>query len=230
MKIIIDQAKMERRARFSHTASLGGMLILLGGVAVSMFFPDITILPPILLVGGFGVALVGIYYANRWVRKPRPEDVLNDSLKGLADTYRLYHYLLPADHVLLTPSGVIVIETVALEGEFTYQAGRWQERFNLGRALRFIVEEKLGDPIRTARQNARSVEQLLANAVAGVSVPVAAMVVFTHPNVRLILDNTPIPVRQPHKLSKHLPSAPEKLPGAVYEKVRSTLDAAGNSP
>ena len=36
--------------------------------------------------------MVGIYFANRWVRKPRPEESLDKALKSFDDHYRIYHY------------------------------------------------------------------------------------------------------------------------------------------
>ena len=99
--------------------------------------------------------MVGIYYANRWVRKPRPEDRLEKVLKGLGDGYVLFHYPhLPADHILLSPAGVTVLETVNLDGAYSYLDGKWKESMTIGRALRYIVEEHLGDPTRAASDSA----------------------------------------------------------------------------
>jgi hypothetical protein len=233
MKVIIDRERLRRRATASHVASLGGLAIILGAVVLSMSRPEWATATAILIFVGFVVSSVGIYFANRWVRKPRPEDTLSLALKGLADPSRIYHYLLPADHVLLMPSGVVVIETVNLEGRFTYDKGRWKQNMTLGRAVRFFVEETLGDPTARARADAQRISQLLDTHLSsdGPAVPVNAVVLFVHPNSEVVADSPPVPVCQPAQLRRRLPTHLPKLPQARFEQVRAALDdAAGVAP
>ena len=136
MKVIIDQEAIRRRARLSHAASLGGLLAILASVAISLWKPQWSTLTAVILVFGFAISVTGIYYANRWVKKPRAEDVLNEAFKSLSDQYRLYHYALPCDHVLLMPNGIAVLATVNLEGQFTYRDGKWRQKITPGRAMR----------------------------------------------------------------------------------------------
>jgi len=229
MKILIDRERLRRRASASHAASLGGMLVILGAVVLTMSRPQWATLTAVLLVVGFAVSTVGIYFANRWVKKPRPEDTLALGLKGLGDPSRIYHYLLPIDHVLLTPSGIVVIETVNLEGRFVYRGGRWKQHMPLGRALRFFVEETFGDPIARAQADARRLSQLLdARLLAGgPPVPVNAIVLFVHPNSEVIVESPPIPVCQPAQLRKRLPSHLPKMPQARFDQLRDALDEIG---
>jgi hypothetical protein len=226
MKVIIDRERLRRRATASHVASLGGLAIILGAVVLSMSRPQWATLTTVLVFVGFVVSSVGIYFANRWVKKPRPEDTLALALKGLADVCRIYHYLLPADHVLLTPSGVVVIETVNLEGRFVYRGGKWKQQMTPGRALRFFVEETLGDPTARAREDAQGMSQLLDAHLSsdGPAVPVNAVVLFVHPNSEVIADSPPIPVCQPAQLRKRIPTHLPKLPQARFEQVRAALD------
>lgn len=109
----MDAHKVARRARFANLASLSGLLVLLVSTLLPYFVPRTQIIASILLVVGLFTAMVGIYFANRWVRKPRPEAVLDAELKSLSNSYRLYHYAhKAADHLLLTPFGLVVLETV----------------------------------------------------------------------------------------------------------------------
>lgn len=225
MKVIIDRDKIQRRARLSHVASLGGMLVLLGSVAISLWQPGWTLLTGIMLFTGGATSIAGIYFANRWVKRPRPEDVLNEALKGLDDRHRLYHYCLPCDHVLLTPGGIVVLETVNLEGKFSYQGGRWQQKITPGRAMRFFVEEKLGDPIARAQECARQIRSHLVDAVPEAqTVEAHAVVVFTNPFVELNIGDSQVPVCSPNKLRSKLPKAGVKLPPEVYRQVQEKLD------
>lgn len=227
MKSILDREALQSRARRSHAASLGGLLAMLASVAVSMWLPVQSTVAVLLLVGGFALAAVGIYAANRWVRKPRPEDVLDHALRGLNDQHRLYHYVLPQDHVLLDPGGLVVIEVVTLEGLFMYREDRWQQRMPMGRALRFFLEEGLGNPTARAQVEARSLANTVAQKLDGApAIPVDSVVVFTHPNARLEVQGTPVPACSPERLKKNLPLGLPRLPQATYDRLRAWLDSA----
>lgn len=225
MKVIIDRDKLRRRARLSHAASLGGLLILLGSVGLSLWKPELQTLATIVMLVGGLVSIVGIYFANRWVKKPRPEDVLDSTLKGLKGGYRMYHYALPCEHVLLTPSGVIVIETRNLDGSFTYADGRWQQKITPSRAMRFFVEERLGDPIKDALECAGHLKGVFARRLPeGVTTPVDAVVAFVHPAATVKATDAPIPVVWPKKLRGSIVKDLPKLPPEVYDQVQAILD------
>ncbi len=228
MKSIIDTRKLESRARIIQVMSFGGMIFLLGGVVLLFQKPnlgfDTSSLAVVLVVTGFTIANSGIYLANRWLKRPRPEDVLDSGLKPLTNTTRLYHYLLPADHVLLTPSGLIVFEVVALDGKFTYHDGRWSRKFNLARSLRMLVEERVGDPIRRANSSAEKIKALIADSVSGPQPPVESMVIFTSPLAELDVDSPPIPVTNGHRINKRLPFHQDRLPTETYNQLRAVLD------
>ncbi len=223
MKVYIDRKKIIKRAELSNLASIGGLILLLVSVLLPLFLPKMTNISFVLMVAGLGTAMVGIFYANRWVRKPRPEDLLDKSLKGLADSYHLYHYpAFPTDHILLTPNGVVILETVSLAGNFTYKDGRWREAMTIGRALRSIVEEHVGDPIKSAMRTEKVLHGQLANVVEG-TVPIKSVVVFVHPNAELDIEKPSIPVVMAEKLKKQVGMDASRLEPEVYERVDEYL-------
>jgi hypothetical protein len=218
LKTIIDVKKIRKRSILSNIMSIGGLITLLASVILPLFIPSLANLSFLLMVAGLGVSMVGIYFANRWVRKPRPEDQLNKALKSLNDSYHLYHYpSLPCDHVLLTPSGVVILETVGLSGAFTYKKGKWKESMTIGRALRWIVEEHLGNPIRAALDAEgylrREFEKL---DISDTKIPIKPVVVFIHPVVELDIEGAAIPVCKLEKLRKHIPSDTPRLEVDLY--------------
>lgn len=226
MKSIIDSAALRRRANLAHTASLGGLLILLGSVAVSLWKPELTWLSGAMLFGGGAGAMIGIYFANRWVKKPRPEDTLDKALKGLSDQHRLYHYTTYGEHILLTPNGVVILHTINLEGQFAYTDERWRQKMSMGRALRFLVEEKLGDPNREVQQQLQSLQSYLAEGLPNDTVvPMQALIVFAHPLAEVRAEKSPLPVLQPDKLARKIPHPSPKLPPDLYQHLKSRLDA-----
>lgn len=211
-------------ASLAHAGSVGGLFLLLGGVVLSLFVPSLATISLILMLAGVVISVLGIHNANIWVKKPRPETVLDAELKGLTDNYRLYHFpALPYDHILLTPSGVYVIETVNLEGEFSYQDGKWKEKMTLGRAVRYIVEEHLGDPIRDAIDFAANLKDHL-KVDAGVKSEVTPLVVFIHPRAEILIKNSPVVVTTPKKLKSLVTSKTAKMPAESYNKIQAFLD------
>ena len=228
MKTYIDRKKIGRRAELSNLTSIGGLILLLAAVVAPLFLPKVANLAFILMVLGLGTAMVGIYFANRWVRKPRPEEMLDKALKGLADSYHLFHYPpFPSDHLLLTPNGIVILETVGLGGAFTYQAGRWKEAMTIGRALRFIVEEHLGDPIQSACRTEQFLRGQLERVIGPeVELPFKPMVVFIHPAAELEVEKASIPVLRADKLKKQVTIDAPRLDAGVYERLDAFLQKA----
>jgi hypothetical protein len=228
MKVLIDQVKVQRKRRLSNIASVGGLILLLASVLLPLIRPQYVAYSTVLMVSGLAVAMIGIYFANRWVKKPRPEDRLDDALKSLSDFHRLYHYpKLPCDHVLLTPWGVLVLETINLEGEFRYKDGRWKQKMGLGRAMRYIVEEHLGNPVKSAQASEGYLKrQVNADTPDGREIPVHSVVVFVHPAAVLEVQSPETPVCKIEKLRRYVNIKTGKLPVDLYDRARKFLDEA----
>jgi hypothetical protein len=228
MKVIIDRHKINMRAQASNIASVGGLTLLLASVILPLFLPAASKISLALMIAGMGIAMVGIYFANRWVRKPRPEESLGKALKSFDDQYRLYHYpSLPCDHVLLTPAGLVILDVINLNGFFSYKNGRWREAMTIGRALRYIVEERLGDPVRAAQQVADFLRDRLTREFAEAkALQIKSVIVFTHPGVELEIEGAPITVCKIDKLKKSVPLSVPRISPQLYEKISSFLERA----
>lgn len=226
MKVFINRQKINRRAQLSNLASVGGLVLLLASVIVPLFLPAWANIAYIFMIVGMGVAMIGIYFANRWVRKPRPEESLAKALKSFDDQYRLYHYpALSCDHLLLTPNGVVILDTVNLAGKFSYQQGEWKEAMNLGRALRYFVEERVGNPIQSSKQVEAELKELfLKEFGSDISIPIKPVVVFTHPGVNLEIKDPPISICKIDKLKKQATINAPRLASGVYEKLALFLE------
>lgn len=226
MKTFINHAKVNRRARLSNIMSMGGLALLLISVLVPLFLPALANVSYVLMFAGLGVAMIGIYFANRWVRKPRPEESLAKALKSLDDQYHLYHYSsLPCDHLLLTPTGLVLLEVINLAGDFSYKDGRWKEAMSIGRALRYIVEERVSNPILAAQQVGDELRKHFSKEFdSSSSIPIRAVVVFTHPLVQLALDNAPVEICKVDKLKKHITSKATRLTPDLYASMDSYLE------
>jgi hypothetical protein len=232
MKVVMNKVRLAQRAQNANVASISGMVALLAGVVLPLVIPSLgQVIPLIIILVGIAISMAGIYQANRWVRKPRPEEQLSKSLKGLDDKYVLYHYpsSLPCDHVLLTPEGVVILETVNLAGQFTCKEGRWTERMTMGRALRSVVEERLGNPTRSALAVQRYLVTLLSE-LTGETITVKPLIVFTHPAAELDLEpDGPVPVYMADKLKKHVPIDGPRLSTEAYQAIAAFLEKAVKS-
>ncbi len=227
MKIYIDRQKVNARAQVANLCSVGGLVVLLVSVVLPLFLPSSAGYSWVITVVGIGLAMIGIYLANRWVRKPRPEESLDKALKSFDDNYHLFHYpaSLPCDHILLTPAGLVALEVVNLNGGFYYRNGRWKEAMTIGRALRYIVEERVMDPVVFASaMNSELARRLEKDPGVGRDIPIKTLTVFTHPGVELEVEGVSVPACRIDKLRKQAPISAARLAPAVYDKLSSFLE------
>ena len=226
MKTYMDREKVNARATLANAASVGGLLLLLASVLAPIFWQSLAPFALVLLLVGGVTSMGGIYLANRWVRRPRPEESLARAFRSFDDNYRLYHYpALPCDHVLLTPSGVVGLEVVNLAGTFTYRHGRWREAMTMGRALRYLVEPRVWDPVVVAEGMSEELRRWIKEHLSsGSAVPVKILTVFTHPSVELEFDNPAVPAYKVDKLRKHIALTGTKMPAKSYEELAAALE------
>jgi hypothetical protein len=223
----MDHQKVNARAQLANLASIGGLLLLLASVVIPLFVSSWAGFSWILMIVGLGMAMIGIYYANRWVRKPRPEESLDKALKSFDDHYHMFHYpsSLPCDHILLSPAGLVALEVINLSGSFYYRNGRWKEAMTIGRALRYIVEERVDDPVVFSEAMVRELNNRIEKEFKGaVVVPIKVLMVFTHPAAELEIEGTSIPACKIEKLRKQVAIVSEKLTAESYENLSSFLE------
>ena len=121
--------------------------------------------------------------------------------------------------------GVVVLETNNLEGKFSYKNGRWREKISLGRALRYLVEEHLGNPIRSAADDVEYLKEQFSERIpGGEDIPVWGVVVFVHPRAVLEIEGAQIPVCKVEKLRKHVTARQTKLSPQLYEGAREVIE------
>jgi len=220
---LVDQGK-----RFGKIASLVGLGILIAGLVISFRTTMIWLAYGCLIVG-FILSNIGIYLANRWVREPRADQTLGKVLKGFDNQYALYNYYLPAQHVLLTPAGVVVFVVKPQNGEIRCEVDRWRHKLTVGRILRFLTEEGLGNPTQEARQETAALQKLIEKNVPGENVPLSAFIVFTCPDEKLRLEavNPAIPVLRLRDLKERVRKLGKgkSMPAETHQKLAEAFDA-----
>jgi hypothetical protein len=211
MKVYINQGYIKRRAAVGKYASLLGLVVLGGGLIISLRDPRLFFISFGTLILGFLLSNVGIYYANRYVRSDRPDTVLGQALKGLDNRYALYQFLLPVSQVLREPGGLTVFVPRPQEGLTLYQGGKWRNKQGWSRVLRWVGQEGLGKPDLELEREIQTLRDWLEKQKPDLEVPVRGVVVFTHPNAELQVNDAPVTVLRPKQLKGWLRKA-GKLP------------------
>ncbi len=195
MRVTTNDKLIERQSKIARYATLGGLLIL-GASLVTSFTGNFSILVSYaLLVVGFGLAYIGAVFANRWVKEPRADNALTKAMKGFDNKFHLFNYLLPADHVLITPTGLVVFKVKANDGVITCQNDKWRTPFRLSRLFGGMGQEPLGNPVQDMGDDINRIKALIADRVenAGI-VPVDGYIIFTDPRAQLNIDSCSAPV------------------------------------
>ena len=226
MKIVTNEKLIARNAKIGTWSSLGGMAVLGLGLFISIRWTEYIALSFLCLLAGVLLSNVGLYNANRWVKRPRPDEVLTKALKGFDRRYYLYNYVLPVSHALVGPSGLFVIVARNHEGPIYYSAGRWRQRFNLLRAFGFLGEG-LGNPIRDAERDVHKMQKSLARQeLAPDDVPIQPLIVFTNEKAELRVQDPPLPVLDPKGLKDFLRKAPKDVLSG--NQIRQITEAFGD--
>lgn len=175
----VNEPVVKRNARIAQITMLAGLAVLAGGMYVSFAMPEQFYLSIGALLLGFALSQIGIYFSNRWGKRPRPYELLNEALKGLDNKYALYHFYGPAQHMLVSPAGVWVLMPYAQRGRITYEKGRWRQRGG-NPYLKLFAQEGLGRPDLEVGGEIEQVRKFLDRELPGEDIPVLAALVFTN--------------------------------------------------
>ena len=206
MKIITNEKKKKINRRIALGTTLAGMAVLIGGLVLSLKYPNQISYSFGALILGFLLAQVGMYFTNRWGRNPSTDILLNQALKGLDQQYTLCHYFTPVYHLLVGPAGVWILAPVHVGGSILFQKGRWVHKG--ASILRFFGQEGLGRPDLELPYEVEKIQNFL-KPISGDEkpFPVSAALVFTNPKVKINInpdENTPALTIELEKLKEQI--------------------------
>jgi hypothetical protein len=237
MKVVIDEKKQRRMALIGRLALYGSLGILLVGLLLTLFGPQLGLLTPdnsgvffalytVILLVGLIASRIGFHYGNRYLVPTRPDAVLRESLKGLDRKYALMLFAGPTNYLLIEPSGVTVFVVRTQEGKISYRDGKWKRRENL---LRFWFgrDEPLGDPTEDLNEELQKVQRVLNEKLPTLKIPLRGIIVFSHPRAILDIEPSPIVALRADELKDYLrgPGRLKDLPASIQRKVREALGA-----
>lgn len=231
MIVIRDEKRIARLARLAQLLSFAGLGVLIAGLLLIFLSkdPNVFIYQMIALVVGFIFSQFGLHFAHRYLRRPRMDQVLDKSTSKFArKDGRLYHYLLPANHVLLLPTCVVVLIAKFQVGRISASGDVWQQK---GLGMRGVFgREGLGNPSREAEAATARMEEFIdATVPQAVDVPVIPIIVFTAQNIdSLEVKESRIPAVHAAKLSGALRQQTinlKPMPRETYDALRAAFDA-----
>ena len=191
MRNNVNEGFLATRTRWAKILSFVGLGCL---VASAALMNRMLILSWGILIAGLLVSSSGAYLAARYVREPTAQWALEKTLKGFDDRHVLYSYLLPVEHVFVTPSGAWVIRIMKQPGQFSYDGKKWRQKFTLSRLLSFLGEPALGNPIRDIERDIAILSEKLAQEIPDTEVPTDGVIVFTDPRTSVHVTHTSRPV------------------------------------
>lgn len=229
MRIIANEKYIRRCAFVGRYASIAGLLVLLVSFILSIFWVQESVLIPlamwVALLVGVGLSIIGGYYAVRFEGPRAHYRSVREALKGLDQRYTLFQHVLPSPHVLLGPDGLTVQVVRSIPGEVTYANGRWnwRHRFKFLRVL--AGQEGIGVPEGEVEYELKRMSRYLEKTLPDVPVPLRGVVLFTHPDVKLNVQNPPVPVLHARKFKDWLrgPGARKPMPGAQRRQLEEAL-------
>jgi hypothetical protein len=205
MKIETNEKMIRRNARIAQVASLSGLVILIGGMVISFTNQELISISFVALLVGFILSQVGIYFTNRWGRRPRPDELLDKALKGLDSKYAIYHYNTPVSHLLVGPAGLWVLVTRHQRGTITFSNGRWRQKGGgfLQTYLKFFAQEGIGRPELEIATDVEKIQNYLSKQLSDGDVPpVEAALIFTNDEVDIQIEDEDNPLAPTFYLSK----------------------------
>lgn len=198
MHILNNEKLIKTRTTWSGRLMLAGFGLILGSAVLTFLNPtEPTYIIPAYaaLFGGFIIFNIGASSGSKWRLLPRPDQALARTLKGLDHRHRLYNFLLPAEHVLLTPAGVVVYQVRRMMGVISCTNDKWYHKRSFFSRLRFAAEEQVGDPTRDVKLDVTQMRQFLDKSLDNADlIPVDGLILFSNPNVQLTVENPSIPV------------------------------------
>ncbi len=229
MKILTNEKVIHRNARIGQYTSLASLAILAAGMYISFVYKDLVQYSFLALLIGFVLSQVGIFFGNRWGRRPRIDERITAALKGLTKDYTLYHFLTPVHHLLVGPAGVWIISPYYQRGKISFEKGKWKQKGGgllLG-YLKIFAQEGLGNPVMEVGADQESlISELQKKLEKDTPMPaVNSIMVFTDDRVELEANDSPIPAMKIENLKEFLRKTAKQNPVLLqdYSKILGIL-------
>lgn len=242
MRIIANESHIETRTKLGEWAPLAGLIVLAISTAIIFVEPSRIWISMILVWIGFLISVIGSYLGNRYVGPMAYHKKVPEALKGMTDDYTLLIYELPAPFVLVEPGGLTTITVKAHGGEVKYENDEWQHHEKLGFLRKLAGQETLSRAHRFALSEAERLQKYLDKRLPeevkrelalemelGMEAPVRPVLLFTHPDVYLEAEESPVPALRSAEFKRWLRKEGRRtrLPDETRKELLAVLPLEG---
>ena len=122
MKISINDNLIRRNKLISQIMLYMAIGLIVLGLILS--FTNINnanvFLSYLVLLPAYIFMQINVFMANKWGKNPRLDQIITNSLKGLDNSYNVYHYTTGVSHLLVGPAGIWIIKPYHQYGTISY--------------------------------------------------------------------------------------------------------------
>jgi hypothetical protein len=165
----------------------------------------------IFLLDGLVAAVISSNMVNEWLREPRADQFLADTLKRFGNDYTLYSYTLSTYNIVQTPSCLYVISVKNQAGEVQINGTEFKQPFSWLRILRFFSPDSIGSPATELLKSVEKVRQSLQAEMSQLP-EIYPLIVFSNKEAKLVIKDPTVPVVHDRELRNYLKSNGPKQP------------------
>jgi hypothetical protein len=227
MDIIRNEKLIKRNGRIGQVTSLLGLLLLFGSLGLIWFRPDDFLYAWIAMLLGFLFSQMGIFYGSRWGRRPRPDERLDEALKGMDDRSALYHYATKVSHLLVGPFGIWVLLPRVVNGKVYWEKGRYRNRVKgaFKNYLRLFGQDAMGRPELELGADIEAIRDYLKKKLPETELPeVQGAFVVLNETVEIEADEAPYTTVTAKKLKDAIRKNPKQA-GLTQNKIDGVKEA-----
>jgi hypothetical protein len=226
MRTTSNEEMVLRGSRLGQLASFFAMVMVFAGLIVS--FTEYRTMTFVLIACGVLMYTVGGRGQQQAAREPQFQRKLAEALSEFDDRYRVYHHVLPVDHVLLTPHGLFVLVLRGQDGRIRCFKDKWVRDVTPRRVLRFFTEESLGNPTKEVREGEERLRKYIEEHVPEVKAEIQGLVVFLNPQAHLEVTTASVPVLPLRRLKSYIrrASGPTELSPEVLSALTELFEKA----
>jgi hypothetical protein len=228
VEIQINEALAIKRRRMARRLVLFGFIVLVGSLFIGARDARTVTLSYAALIVGTLASWGGVMMMHRWTLPPKPEVALGEAMAGSNAGWKLYHWLLPADHVVQAPWGLAVLDPFNFDGRLRVDGARWRDGRSALRRIFAIGQRPVRNPERVLDQQVEALRAALVERDARwAEVPIERALVLTHPRAALEAEMPNVPVHLAADLKRALAKGqPHRALKPVDQRaLRDELDA-----
>lgn len=213
MRIVADEKLIQRNSQIAKYATFGGLALLVGALVINILAltnqnnPTLLVYVMAAFFVGFTLTNIGTRFTNRWGR--RPDRALAESLKGLDERFTMYNYRLGAAHVIVGPSGALVLVPKYQTGPVRFDGRKWTNPGARRGMFGLFNPDPLGNPLVEAAGEVENFNRFVTKKAPELNVAPQALVVFMHPRAEITAKDTGLPVLHAKQLKDYIRKLPK---------------------